>query len=92
MECKESEPRLMEAQGSATDEGCVIAMLDADGNLEMVVDPMTLPPELFRILFPSGTPGKSPETVRVSMLRGQSLANRSQSAQGESCGYSENRE
>jgi hypothetical protein len=55
-------PRFSEADG-------VVARLDADGNLVMVVDPTTLPPDLFRKLFPSGTPGITPETVRVSIQR-----------------------
>jgi hypothetical protein len=54
----------------------VIATLDAGGNLRMAVDPTTLPPDLFHILFPSGIPGNSPETVRVSMLHVQSQPNR----------------
>jgi hypothetical protein len=59
-----------------SDGGMVIATLDADGNLRMAVDPTTLPPDLFHILFPSGIPGNSPETVRVSMLHVQSQPNR----------------
>ena len=63
--------------GQAPDGGMVIARLDSVGNLRMAVDPTTLPPALFRILFPSGTPGNSPETVRVSMLRAKSPSSRS---------------
>ena len=50
-----------------SDDGVVIARFDGDGNLVMAVDPTTLPPDLFRKLFPSGVPGVTPETVCVSI-------------------------
>lgn len=44
-----------------------VARFDEFGNLVMAVDPTTLPPDLFRKLFPSGRPSRTPETVRASI-------------------------
>jgi len=54
-----------------TEEGIIVGKMDESGTLVMAVDPTTLPPDLFRILFPSGKAGRTPETVRVTMLREQ---------------------
>ena len=59
----------------------VIARQDGVGNLVMAVDPTTLPPDLFRILFPSGIPGNKPETVRVS-IQPSCQSRKSQTEQG----------
>lgn len=62
--------------------GEVIMGFNSDRVLVMRVNPLTLPPDLFRKLFPSGKPGIFAETLQWDLKKSpQSPASQTESSQ-----------